>query len=454
MTKKVILNNEWELEEFLNQKGAEAGVKFGFVCIGQGGGKIGDTFAAIRNPVTNAPVYPVICFNTNKGDLDLQNVEKYNRIVLKGSERGAGMDPAKGLQAIAENGKEVFEAVQRAMKDVDVIVVVASLGGGTGTGAINTMIDVCTNYIGKPVMSIVSLPNPHIDENVNAFNALRELVPKLEEIRGDEQSGMYRALENISMLDNKKIIEEHLEAIEKGDQEAAKLSWDRYSNYKVASILHEWNVTTTLNSDKTLDTEDWKNKILFTGGVLTFAKKKINLEKNDLKSENDLINEVVSTYRGRNVLANGFDYKNDAKAFGLHVIMPKGREDIFNSNTLEKINKRLQEELPNVPIYYGKSTWDSKSLLIYTIISLKGLPERARNLKEESDKLIQLQKEHDSKASGFKIDGELNTGRNTLVRGRGVAGQNVPSNPFAVQKDTTTTSPSVPEENPFTKYLK
>lgn len=450
---KVILNNEWELEGFLSQSGAEPGVKYGFVCLGQGGGKIGDAFAAIRNPITNAPVYPVICFNTNVGDLDLQNVEKYNRIVLKGNERGAGMDPERGRQAIEANGKEVFDAVQRTMKDVDVIVVVASLGGGTGTGSINMMIDVCADYLGKPVMAVVSLPNPHIDENVNAYNALRDLVPKLEEIRGDEQSGRYRALENLTILDNKKIIEEHLEAIEKGDPEVSKLSWDRYSNYKVASILHEWNVTTTLKSDKTLDAEDFKNKLLFTGGVLTFAKKKINLQENDLKSENDLINEVVATYKGRNVLANGFDYQNDAKAFGLHVMMPKGREDIFNSNTLEKINKRLQEELPNVPIYYGRSTWDSKSLLIYTIMSLNGLPERARTLKEESDRLIQVQMERESKASGFRIDGELSTGRNNLVRGRGVIGQQAPANPFAAKKETATTH-SPGDDNPFTKFMK
>ncbi len=458
---KAYLNGEWEYEGFLNQNGAEAGIKFGFVCLGQGGGNIGDAFASIRNPSNNNPVYPVLCFNTNIGDLDLKNVEKHNKIVLKGSERGAGMNPERGRQAIEENGKDVFEAISRTMKDVDAVIVIASLGGGTGTGGINMVTDVIADFLMKPVMAIVSLPNPHIDENINAFHALKELVPKLEEVRGDETGGVYRGLENIAILDNKKIIEEHLEAIDQGDPEASKLSWYKYSNYKVASIFHEWNVTTTLKSDKTLDAEDLKNKILFTGGVLTFAKKKINLQDNELKSENDLINEVVSTYRGRNVLANGFDYANDAKAFGLHVMMPKGREDLFNSNTLEKIYKRLQEELPNVPIYYGKSTWDSNSLLVYTITSLKGLPERARNLKEESDKLIQIQKERENKASGFNISGDLDGGRNSnpFLRGRNTTQQRreVPVNPFLAKKEAAPTRPADNDDsdgNPFTKYMK
>jgi len=451
MAKVVMINDEWELEGFVTRSDANIGIKYGFACFGQGGGKIGDTFAAIKSPQTEKPVYPVVCFNTNEGDLkSLENVDKHNRIVLKGYERGAGMDPEIGKRALQENGELVFETLQRVMANVDVIFVCGTLGGGTGTGAINMAADVIADYLGKPVFAIVSLPDPHPDENVNAFEALKELVPKLEEIRGDEETGRYRALENISILDNKKIIEEHLAVTEKGDNpKIAKMPWYRYSNYKVASILHEWNVLTTLKSDKTLDAEDLKNKILFTGGVLTYAKKKINLTNNDLKSEEDLINEVVSTYRGPNVLANGFDYRNDAKAFGIHVMMPKGREDLFNSNTLEKINKRLQEELPGVPIYYGTSSAnaDSKYLLVYTIISLRGLPERARNLKQESEELLRIKAEREKKSSGFQLGGALDAGGSPkIARGRSV--QSVPTNPFAAKSETAATK-QPPNFNPF-----
>ncbi|MEK4343274.1 tubulin-like doman-containing protein [Brevibacillus sp. FSL L8-0710] len=443
---KVMLDNAWELESFLKQRGAAVGTKFGFIGIGQGGSKIVDAFAGIRNNLNNEPCYPVLCFNTNIGDLEsLRNVDKHNRIALKGKEfeRGAGMIPEKGRQAVEANGEEVFASIQRVMRDAEVICIVASLGGGTGTGALNVMIDVVADYIGKPVIAIVSLPNPHIDENINAYNALKELTPKLEDIRKDGEGNQYRALESLIILDNKKIIEDHL-----SDPEASAISWDRYSNYKVASILHEWNVVTTLESDKSLDAEDFKNKLLLTGGVLTFAKKKINLQENDLKSESDLIAEIVSTYRGRNVLANGFDYVNDAKAFGIHVVMPKQREDLLNSNTLEKINRRLQEELPGVPVYYGRSTWDSKHALVYTITSLRGLPERARKLKEESEELILQQRERENNSSGFGIDGELsvNPFKQPVSRSRTAA--SVPSNPFAAAKKETAVTID-PAKNPF-----
>ncbi|WP_204407714.1 cell division GTPase [Brevibacillus laterosporus] len=443
---KIMIDNVWELESFVKQRGAALGTKFGFIGIGQGGSKIVDTFAGIRNPINNEPAYPVLCLNTNIGDLEsLKNVDKHNRVSLQGKEfeRGAGMDPEKGRLAVEANGEIVFNAINRVLKDADVIVVAASLGGGTGTGAINMVIDVVADYVGKPVMAIVSLPNSHIDENINAYNALKELTPKLEEIRTDSMGNQYRVLENLTIIDNKKIIEDHLNDADLN----STISWDRYSNYKVASILHEWNVSTTLESDKTLDAEDFKNKLLFSGGVLTYAKKKINLQETDLKSETDLINEIVSTYKGKNVLANGFNYVNDARAFGLHVVMPKSKEDMLNINTLEKINRRLQEELPGVPVYYGKSTWDSKHALVYTLVSLKGLPERARRLREESEELIREQQERESKASGFSIDGELsrqNPFKPSATRSRGVG--IAPANPFAAKKETATTSAPF---NPF-----
>jgi tubulin-like protein CetZ len=453
MMSKIMIDNVWELENFVKQRGASLGTQFGLVGLGQGGGKIVDAFAGIRNPITNEPAYPVLCINTNMGDIEsLKNVDKHNRVQLKGKdyEKGAGMDPERGRLAVESNGETVFNAITRTMKNVEVIVVVASLGGGTGTGSINMVLDVCADYVGKPVMAIVSLPNPHVDENINAFNALKELTPKLQEIREDEQGNKYRALENLIILDNKKIIEEHIEAKDRGDEEVSQLTWDRYSNYKVASILHEWNVTTTLESDKTLDAEDFKNKLLFSGGVITFAKKKINLKENVLKSETDLINEIVSTYRGKNVLANGFDYEQDAISFGLHVVMPKD-SDLLNANTLEKINIRLREEL-DIPIYYGRSTWDSKHALVYTLVSLRGLPERAKKLKEESEELIRKQRVRQQQASGFDIDGELgNNPFKNSTRNRGAVNGKVPSNPFTAKKETAASKSDAETLNPFKK---
>ncbi|QDX91048.1 cell division GTPase (plasmid) [Brevibacillus laterosporus] len=445
---KITIDNVWDLESFVKQKGADLGIKFGFIGIGQGGGKIVDTFAGIRNPINNEPAYPVLCLNTNMGDLkSLKNVDKNNRVSLKGKEfeRGAGMDPSKGKLAVQANGQIVFNEINRVLKDADVIVVAASLGGGTGTGAINMVIDVVADFVGKPVMAIVSLPNPHIDENLNAYYALKELTPKLQEMRKDKQGNTYRVLENLTIIDNKKLIEDHLADTDLD----SSISWDQYSNYKVASILHEWNVSTTLESDKTLDAEDFRNKLLCNGGVLTYAKKRINLQENALKSENDLINEIVSTYREKNVLANGFNYSKDARAFGLHVVMPKSKEDLLNINTLEKINKRIQEELPGVPVYYGKSTWDSKHALVYTLVSLQGLPERARKLEEESQQLVKEQQERESKSSGFDLGGELSLPNpfKTTTRSRSVS--DVPANPFASRDEVASTTDDDEPFNPF-----
>ncbi|WP_214607578.1 hypothetical protein, partial [Mycobacterium tuberculosis] len=70
------------------------------------------------------------------------------------------------------------------------------------------------------------------------------------------------------------------------------------------------------------------------GGVITFAKKKIDLD--EFKNKDDLIQEIVTTYRGKNVLANGFDYEKDMRSMALVVVMPRDRENELNQDTLEK----------------------------------------------------------------------------------------------------------------------
>jgi hypothetical protein len=69
-----------------------------------------------------------------------------------------------------------------------------------------------------------------------------------------------------------------------------------------------------------------------------------------------------------------------ARGIAINIVMPKNTEKFLNRDTLEKINRRLQEELEGVPVYYGYSTWDSKHALVYTICSLRGLPERAKRI--------------------------------------------------------------------------
>ncbi|WP_128896655.1 cell division GTPase [Longirhabdus pacifica] len=435
------IEKSWRLESFVMQKEAEASLKYGFIGLGQGGSKIVDAFASIWNPKTNQPQYPTIIINSNIGDISsLHNVPKNNQFVLKGYERGVGKDPSVGKQAFMENGEWLFEEIVRVMKDCEMIYICSSLGGGTGTGIVNALVDIVADYLAIPVGTIVSLPNPDEVESLNAFNSLSEMVPKLNEHRQSED-GNYRLLENCIVLDNQKIIEEHLQ-----NPEMQNLTWDKYSNYKVASILHEWNVLTSLKSELTLDAADIKNHILQTGGILTFMKKKINLD--DIRGQDDLIQEIVSIFEGRNVLANGFDYENDVKALGMSILLPRKR-NMINQDTLEVVRKKLKEKIKG-SIYVGYATWGSeKNALVYTIASMGGLPVRAKQLRNEAEVLLKQRKEREKAAQasltlGGKIEVEVKTNARKIRGG----------NPFQQQSPVEEEKIETKENGVFNPFKK
>ncbi|BFH18300.1 hypothetical protein J6TS7_20900 [Paenibacillus dendritiformis] len=438
---QAMIDDTWPLEGFVNQRNAEAGLLGGFVGIGQGGGKMVDALASIKNPKTMKQVYPCIVVNSNLGDMDkIKNVPARLKFPLKGYERGVGKDPDVGRQAFIENGEAIFEAISTEMGHCDVIFVVVSMGGGTGTGSINELVDAISRYLGKPVIAIASLPRPNEIESKNAFNAMAELVPKLNRVE-EEEGHNFRLLESLIILDNEKIFNEHIE-----DPEVHGLTWDYYSNYKLAGLLHEWSVLTSLGSDYTVDAADLLNHILLGGGVITFAKKKINLD--EYKNQEDLVSAIVSTYRGQNVLANGFNYQNDMRSMALVVVMPKDRENDINQDTLELIRTEMRNELPNINFYPGSVSYGSKKhAIVYTMANMAGLPERAKKLREEVMKLQKIREESESKASGFEIGEKILSNRATTRKP--IAGG---ANPFSksISPETNTKTPAK-TFNPFGK---
>lgn len=410
------VDNKLKLESFVNISGAKPGIKFFGVGIGQGGNKMVDAFASIRKPGTQESIYPTLAINSNVGDMQkLANVASKDQLLLKGYERGVGKNPDVGKLAFTENGEEIFEAVVERMGDCDIILLFVASGGGTGTGAMNEFVDTLSRYSGKPITVITSLPIPNETETINAFNALQELTPKLKQLKTDDDGFEYRVLESLILMDNQKIVKEHLIS-----PEVQGVSWDYYSNYKLAAILHEWSILTGMAGDYTVDATDVLNHLLLGGNIITFAKKKIPLE--EYKNQEDLINQIVTTYSENNVLANGFDYDVDLRSMAMVVVMPQKFENYMNHDILEKIREGITKTLPHVNFFPGSVTYTNKKYaIVYTMGSMAGLPERAKNLRTEAEELVQKRIEKEQKASGFsmgeKLSLESSTG-NMNIRGR------------------------------------
>lgn len=148
--------------------------RFGFVGVGQGGGRLAETFHKLGYGRVGA-------INTSAEDLAglTDDIPK-----LDLGTGGAGKDPARGRQVLEDAREDCRELVDRAMGDLppDRLFVCAGLGGGTGSGGAAPLIQLCRDYLqaaGREprVGAIVTLPEPHEGQRPcrNALQAFRQV---------------------------------------------------------------------------------------------------------------------------------------------------------------------------------------------------------------------------------------------------------------------------------------
>ncbi|MZP31214.1 hypothetical protein GTO91_16015 [Heliobacterium undosum] len=91
--------------------------------------------------------------------------------------------------------------------------------------------------------------------------------------------------------------------------------------------------------------------MLFAGGCLTFAKRLVKIS--DEMKEQDLVQEVVQTVEGKNVLANGFDYR--AAIAGAFTMMMPQNSRIANVNSAETDRQPDRQPEPGLGGRNGES---------------------------------------------------------------------------------------------------
>jgi cell division GTPase FtsZ len=132
-------------------------IAFGFIGVGQAGGKIANEFYKLG-------YRKVLAVNTAKNDFAGLSIPTKCQLVV-GNGAGAGKNPAVGAQAVKGQREDILSLVRRSFGGkVEKIIVIASGGGGTGNGGCMEMIDIARDYLRE-----IGL-NP--DRNVGALVAL------------------------------------------------------------------------------------------------------------------------------------------------------------------------------------------------------------------------------------------------------------------------------------------
>lgn len=155
-----------------------------FIGFGQAGGKIVDMFIEQDK---KAPVrsFRGIAVNTARTDLmGLRHIELRDRIligqtVVKG--HGVGTDNVTGAKITADEIDSIINTIDsRGTHDIDAFIVVAGLGGGTGSGGSPVLCRHLKRIYREPVYSLGILPAPE-EGRLYSYNAARSLSTLVNE---------------------------------------------------------------------------------------------------------------------------------------------------------------------------------------------------------------------------------------------------------------------------------
>jgi len=161
-------------------------MKLAMIGFGQAGGKILDKFIEYDKRHGSGIVRAAVAVNTAKADLmGLEHVPKENRVLIGQSRvkgHGVGADNELGAEIAEEDIDEVQGAIDSIpVHEVDAFLVVAGLGGGTGSGGAPVLAKHLKRIYTEPVYGLGILPGSD-EGGIYTLNAARSFQTFVREV--------------------------------------------------------------------------------------------------------------------------------------------------------------------------------------------------------------------------------------------------------------------------------
>ncbi len=161
-------------------------MKLALIGVGQAGGKVVDEFLAYDAQAGADVVRGAIAVNTAKADLEgIDHLPPDHRILI-GQARvkghGVGADNELGAEIAEEDVDEIQGALDGVpVHEIDAFLVVAGLGGGTGSGAAPVIARHLKRIYTEPVYGLGILPGTD-EGGIYTLNAARSLKTFVDEV--------------------------------------------------------------------------------------------------------------------------------------------------------------------------------------------------------------------------------------------------------------------------------
>ncbi|MFC5367873.1 tubulin/FtsZ family protein [Salinirubrum litoreum] len=161
-------------------------MKLALIGVGQAGGKVVEALVAYDGKTGDRFVTAALAVNTAKADLLGLKLLRPEHRVLVGQARvkghGVGADNELGAEVMSEDVDEVLRALDSVpTHEVDAFLVVAGLGGGTGSGGAPVLAHELKRLYTEPVYGLGILPGTD-EGGIYTLNAARSFQTFVREV--------------------------------------------------------------------------------------------------------------------------------------------------------------------------------------------------------------------------------------------------------------------------------
>jgi cell division GTPase FtsZ len=358
-------------------------IRLGVVGSGQCGARIAEVFHKLG--------YDAICMNTAPQDLEYISMPPASKLLLEYGVGGASKELEIGRAAAELHRHAIAELVQDKLSDSQVNVLCLSLGGGSGAGSCDVLVELLSE-LGKPLIVIVAMPMQAEDAHTKS-NALETLAKLAAYART-------KKIHNLLVVDNAKIESIH--------QDLNQKEFYQVANNAVVETLDVFNRFSSMPSEiKALDPMEF-SKILMDGeGLSVYGE----LTVENYREDTAIAEAVVNNLNG-NLLASGFNLKQ-SKYVGFIVV---ANADVWKAVPASSINyaTAMINELCGDPkgVFKGIYTTDTKEdvVKVYSFFSGLGLPaDRVEQLKGEIQSLqSKIKVKDEARTASLQLDSGVN----------------------------------------------
>jgi cell division GTPase FtsZ len=333
----------------------QTAISFGFIGVGQAGGKIANEFF-------NLGYRKVVAINTAQNDFAGLQIPKIRQLML-GDGAGAGKNPAVGAKAVQSSREDILSLFRKAFGNkVDKLIVIAAGGGGTGNGGCLEMIAIAQDYM-KEIQK-----NP--DRNVGALVAL----PKDSE-KGSAQINSATLMEALFQK-----AEYTLAPLMLVDNEQIAKQWPNASISKVFEMANKnvcglFDIFNTLacrpSPYSSFDKADLCS-VLDKGAVVFGTTTLANV------ASGSEISDAIRQNLSKGILVEGIDLSTSLSGAGVLV----GSKDILDNlpssyvdEAFKTLARVMGSEKKTITVHQGVFETSKPKLLLYTICGGVSLPE-------------------------------------------------------------------------------